>query len=958
MRSMLTGRNRINSTVLAFTTVLAIAANAAWAAPVVYVDNPADFTPANPSNGDPVTWNGPGGPIAAVYGTDAFGTIQDGLDNVDPNGLVLVAEGTYEENPVITTNGVTLRGPQHLVLGRNRVTNALSNTLDPVLPDDTTEAILVPAINDILDGTLLTVEADDVTIEGMMFVGRNPNLGPETWHTARGISNGKETNGQFLDNLTDFEDDVDSLVIQNNITAWFYRMGILLARNDAAASDVLPALIQGNFVTYQTGAAIAIPPPYSPFLNSQFERTGIWTGNNFYADIIDNTVTRTALGILINTHQLPAENAAQTLVTNNRIKSEVLGMWVDRVSNTGGGIRIAGNVVESPYRAGQPLINPFGLNANGFRNDGYRMSFVSTVGAIELEGNNTTFARYGILTYGVEDTANIIWKGGLVNNCETSIYALNWLDALPAPLTPGPSNLTIEDVNIGGSRLDSIAVEDIYHIDGVPGVPQPTRVTLTGNTSMTNFQLSAVFIYGPMSQFATTGPGVNIETGVGVFDPVIGIQPVINVFDGGPEAFDIEGAKVTTDRAIAGIWATALDGTGFVTLRDSIISSIAGGPTGEIIRVDGPGTFFFEGLNEVTGHIVNDGSLIDEIGAPASVVRFLGPPVEQRIDTIPPGVTTFPTMQIANNVRVLEFGQGLTTRTGPLLFNIGGNSVLERVIFGLTPADEGSLLDFGLTEAQIIFEAAGGSSVGLNGITTLRVQRRPVNAITPEIPSNEKFNILGNNFDSAVTINQLRLPVATPTLAAFQAAYPGPVIHKTSDPARFFFLDNGDFSQNIPGGTGYVTYNGFTPEPSLVPWIEQRSDNINTPFFVSNNLTVLKVELVGFNATRNGNTVTVNWSTASEIDHSGFNVHRVAPASTSAMPNTLSLVNEALVTAKGGASTGAEYALVDSEPMVPGESRNYMLEEVDVNGLRTFHGPVTVTYGTSGDSSVTDWSQY
>ncbi len=958
MRSILTGRNRSNSTVLALASVLTMAGTAAWAAATVYVDNPGDFTPPNPSNGQAVLWNGPGGPVAATFGTDAFGTIQDGLDNVDPNGLVLVAPGTYEENPVITTDGVTLRGPQHTVLGVSRVTNGLSNTLDPVLPTDATEAILVPAVEDIIDGTLLTVEADNVTIEGMMFVGRNPNLGPETWHTARGISNGTETNGQFLDNLTDFADDVDNLVIRNNITAWFYRMGILLARNDATASDVLPALIEGNFVTYQTGAAVAIPPPYSPYLGSQFERTGIWTGNNFYADIKNNTVTRTALGILINTHELPAENGVQTEVTNNRIKSEVLGMWVDRVKNTGGGIRIAGNVVESPYRQGQPLVNPFVLSANGFRNDGYRLSFVSTAGAIELEGNNTTFARYGILTYGVEDTANIVWRGGLVNNCETSIYALNWLDALPAPLTPGPSNLTIEDVNIGGSVMDSIAVEDIYHIDGVPGTPQPTRVTLTGNTSMTNFMLSAVFIYGPMSQFATTGTAVNIETGLGVADPNFNVQPVINVFDGGPEAFDISGAKITTDRAVAGIWATAFDASGYVTLRDSVISSIAGGVTGEIIRVDGPGTFYFEGLNEVTGHIVNDGSLIDDIGGPASLVRFLGPPAEQRIDTIPPGTTTFPAMQIANNVRVLEVGEGLTTRDGPLLFNIGGNSVLERVLFGLSPADEGTLLDFGLTEAQIIFEPAGGASVGLNGITTLRVQRRPVNAITPEIPSNEKFNILGNNFDSAVTINQLRLPVATPTLAAFQAAYPGPVISKTSDPARFFFLDNGDYSQNIPGGTGYVTYNGFTPEPSLDPWIEQRSDNVNTPFFVSNNLTVLKVELVGFDATLNGDTVTLSWSTASEINHSGFNVHRVAPASTSAMPKPMSLVNDDLVTAKGSAGSGADYSLVDGEAMVPGEIREYMLEEVDVNGLRTFHGPVSVTYGTSGGSSVRDWSNY
>src|SRR5690606_7056657 len=151
--------------------------------------------------------------------------------------------------------------------------------------------ILIPAVSNLVDGTLLTVEADDVTIEGLMFSGLNAGLGGG-FHAARGISNGTETNGQFLDNLTDFADDIDNLVIRNNITTSFNRMGILLSRNNAGTSDVLPALIQGNYVTGQSGATLAIPPPYSPFLTSQFERTGIWTANNFYADIINNTITR------------------------------------------------------------------------------------------------------------------------------------------------------------------------------------------------------------------------------------------------------------------------------------------------------------------------------------------------------------------------------------------------------------------------------------------------------------------------------------------------------------------------------------------------------------------------------------------------------------------------------------------------------------------------------------------
>jgi hypothetical protein len=930
-----------------------LTAGAAFAAPLVYVDSPADFTPANPANGNVVTWRQgfPEQVVGLVYGTDAFGTVQDGLDGVDPGGIVRVAPGTYVEQPEMIKDGVTLRGPGWLTLGRNRVTNPVSNTVEPTLPTDATEAILIPSVSYAMDGTVLTVGADNLTVEGMMFSGENAALGPGM-HAARGIATGKETNDQFLDNLTELINDVDNLRILNNITTSFNRSAILCARQDDLAADVLPGLIQGNYITGQTFFNLAIPPPYSPNQAAIFERTGIWTANNHYMNITNNTITRTALGILVNTHSLPPEGGAQTTINNNTIRTELQGMWIDRIIGTGGQILVTGNVVQSPYRD-NPLLNPFGLNDNGFRNDGYRMSNFTSVASILLLGNNVTFARYGILTYGVDVNAGIVWEGGLVNDCETSIYALNFLEAVPQDFNPGPSNLTINDVNISRSVMDSVAIEDIIHIENRPLISGPTRITLAGNTSMTDFQLSAVFLYGPAAEFYTQGTAVNIETGLGVTNPNFGPQPVINVVDGGTPAFDITGAKITTDRPISAIWLSGFGGAGSGILRGSTISNPIGGINSEVVRVDLDADFIFEGVNTVTGHIVNDQTTISNLGG---TVIFAGPSVEQRIETIDPGVSIFPGMQIQDNVRVLEAGTGFTDRTGPLLFNIGGNSILERILFGITPADEGSVIDFGLTEAQLVFEPAGGASVGINGNSTIRIQRRPVNAITPEIPSNEKFMFLGNG-STDITVRTMRLPVKSPNLAVFNAEYPGPVIAKTSDPARFFF--NPVYTPNIPGGTGYATYTGNAPEPALAAWIEQRSDGVTTPFFVSNNLTVLKVELVSFTGTVVNDGVALRWDTASEINHSGFNVHRVAAASTSAMPQTLSLVNEQMVTSQGGAGQGASYMLLDGDVMSEGESRDYMLEEIDVNGLRTFHGPVRVTKGTSGDNtSVMDWLSY
>ncbi len=62
----------------------------------IYVDAAGDFTPANPAPGDTVTWNGTGGAVAGLtFGTNAFSSVQDGIDAVDSDGTVHIAAGEY-----------------------------------------------------------------------------------------------------------------------------------------------------------------------------------------------------------------------------------------------------------------------------------------------------------------------------------------------------------------------------------------------------------------------------------------------------------------------------------------------------------------------------------------------------------------------------------------------------------------------------------------------------------------------------------------------------------------------------------------------------------------------------------------------------------------------------------------------------------------------------------------------
>ncbi|HEY2413809.1 MAG TPA: right-handed parallel beta-helix repeat-containing protein [Pirellulaceae bacterium] len=70
---------------------------------ILYVDNPGDFMPANPGNGDTVTWDpGPNSQHGTavpnlVFGTTAFGTIQSAVDAATAGDTIRVGPGTFAE---------------------------------------------------------------------------------------------------------------------------------------------------------------------------------------------------------------------------------------------------------------------------------------------------------------------------------------------------------------------------------------------------------------------------------------------------------------------------------------------------------------------------------------------------------------------------------------------------------------------------------------------------------------------------------------------------------------------------------------------------------------------------------------------------------------------------------------------------------------------------------------------
>jgi len=95
------------------------------------------------------------------------------------------------------------------------------------------------------------------------------------------------------------------------------------------------------------------------------------------------------------------------------------------------------------------------------------------------------------------------------------------------------------------------------------------------------------------------------------------------------------------------------------------------------------------------------------------------------------------------------------------------------------------------------------------------------------------------------------------------------------------------------------------------------------------------VKLLSFAAAPRGGAILVTWETASEVDNLGFHLYRREVG----MQGYIRL-NQALIPSRSpGQGEGATYAFVDEE-VRGGVAYEYLLEDIDVAGRRTPHGPV------------------
>jgi hypothetical protein len=136
--------------------------------------------------------------------------------------------------------------------------------------------------------------------------------------------------------------------------------------------------------------------------------------------------------------------------------------------------------------------------------------------------------------------------------------------------------------------------------------------------------------------------------------------------------------------------------------------------------------------------------------------------------------------------------------------------------------------------------------------------------------------------------------------------------------------------------TNYLRCLGFTPpvHTNLISFYDHTTPEFAPKLIVSD---ITLVQLSSFYASPNSSKINLFWSTESEIDNAGFNLYRAE-----AENGEYARINTSLIPAKGSSTQGASYEFVDKD-VKNRKTYYYKLEDIDLNGTATMHGPVSAT---------------
>lgn len=121
--------------------------------------------------------------------------------------------------------------------------------------------------------------------------------------------------------------------------------------------------------------------------------------------------------------------------------------------------------------------------------------------------------------------------------------------------------------------------------------------------------------------------------------------------------------------------------------------------------------------------------------------------------------------------------------------------------------------------------------------------------------------------------------------------------------------------------------------------LANNSPTINDSDWTGGSATL--IDLLDFQAQSRNDKIVLTWKTASETDNAGFHLWRLVRGEDS---SDYVRITDNLIPAKGSPTKGAKYTYHDND-VTEGSTYDYKLEDIDTEGVSTYHGPVSATAG-------------
>jgi hypothetical protein len=136
--------------------------------------------------------------------------------------------------------------------------------------------------------------------------------------------------------------------------------------------------------------------------------------------------------------------------------------------------------------------------------------------------------------------------------------------------------------------------------------------------------------------------------------------------------------------------------------------------------------------------------------------------------------------------------------------------------------------------------------------------------------------------------------------------------------------------------SGSCSGDGYYSEEGSGTW-DVICDNTTTTIIPATTTTAppTVIELSSFTAAPKAGKISLQWSTESEINNAGFNLYRAESENGQYIK-----INPSIISAQGSSTQGAAYEFTDAN-VQNRKTYYYKLEDIDLSGTSTMHGPVS-----------------